>query len=197
MKKIINIKKDTNNKFLNLYSLTYQDDKKQYEYYMASRRDEKNLSCLGSDKTDAVRIIPYFVKDKKIYIVLIYEFRHPIGCYIYSVPAGLIDEGESFEQAAKRELMEEIGAKVVSLKQTEKPSYSSVGLTDEKLVCFEAQVDLIYKQQLDENEDIKIKIIALDELEEFLDNNQFGLQSALQLRGFIYKKKLEQLKGKI
>ena len=48
-----------------------------------------------------------------------------------------------------------------------------------------------------ENEDIKIKIIALDELEEFLDNNQFGLQSALQLRGFIYKKKLEQLKGKI
>ena len=193
MKKIINIKKETNNKFLNLYSLTYQDGQKQYDYYTASRRGEKNLSCLGSTKTDAVRVIPYFVKDQKIYVVLIYEFRHPICCYIYSVPAGLIDEGESFEQAATRELMEEIGAKVVFLKQTEKPSYSSVGLTDEKLVCFEAQVELVYKQRLDENEDIKIKIIALDELEEFLDNNQFGLQSALQLRSFIYRKKLEKM----
>ena len=43
----------------------------------------------------------------------------------------------------------------------------------------------------------KLLYEAIDELEEFLDNNQFGLQSALQLRGFIYKKKLEQLKGKI
>lgn len=195
-KNIVNIKKETNFKYLNLYTLTYQDREKVYDYYVASRRDEKNLTCVGNDVTDAVRIIPYFEKDGKTYVVLINEFRHAINGYMYSVPAGLVDDGETEMQSAIREVKEETGATVKTIYQTESARFVSAGMTDEKISCFEAEVVLDGEQNLGETEDIKVKVIAIDELEQFLDNNVFGMQTALQLRAFLYRKKLENLQGK-
>ena len=177
---------------MNLYTETYKYVDKVYNYYIASRRDENDLSCLGSDTVDAVRIIPYFNKGGKTFVVLIYEFRHAINSYMYSVPAGLVDKGEQPLNAAIRELGEEIGAKVLKIKETEKASYVSAGMTDEKIACYEAEVEMGGKQHLDANEDIRIKIVELDDLENFINENQFGMQSALQLRAFIYRTKLEK-----
>lgn len=195
VKKIVNIKKETNFKYLNLYTLTYEDRGKVYDYYVASRRDEKSLTCMGNDVTDAVRIVPYFVKDDKTYVVLIHEFRHAICGYMYSVPAGLVDEGETELQSAIREVKEETGATVKNIYQTEVARFVSAGMTDEKISCFEAEVVLDGEQSLGETEDIRVKVIDLDELEDFLNNNNFGMQTALQLRAFLYRKKLEKLQG--
>ena len=192
MRKIEDIEKLTNVKFLNLYKIHYNTDGKKHFYYVASRREAKDLECNNVHKTDAVRIIPYFRENDKIYVVLIKEFRHAINRYVYGTPAGLVDEGEDSKSAAIRELSEEIGAEVLSITNTVQTSYSSAGLTDETLECFEAEVKLNHKQHLDENEDIDIKLIELDKLPEFLKNNQFCLQSALSLRAFYYKMKYEQ-----
>ncbi|MCU0255216.1 MAG: NUDIX hydrolase [Vicinamibacterales bacterium] len=43
------------------------------------------------------------------HIVLIRQYRHPVGEWLWEVVAGSIDEGESPEQAARRECHEEIG----------------------------------------------------------------------------------------
>ena len=195
MKKCISIKQNTDFKYLNLYTATYTDCGKKYDYYIASRRRIEDLSVNGSEKVDAVRIIPYIKRNNKIYVVLINEFRHAIGDYIYSVPAGLIDDGETYERAAERELREEIGAEVISLDMTQKASYVSAGMTDEKLICYEAEVKLIHKQSLDENEDIKIKIVELDNLENFIEQNNFGLLDALQLKAFASKLALQKQRG--
>src|SRR5436309_14191688 len=42
-------------------------------------------------------------------VVLIRQYRHPTGQTLLETPAGSVDEGESAEEAAQRELAEEIG----------------------------------------------------------------------------------------
>lgn len=41
--------------------------------------------------------------------LVISQFRPPLNCWSIEFPAGLIDEGETPEEAAKRELEEETG----------------------------------------------------------------------------------------
>lgn len=48
--------------------------------------------------------------DEDGFVYLVRQYRHPYGTDVLEAPAGMIDEGESPEQAAARELREEIGA---------------------------------------------------------------------------------------
>ncbi|KAJ4498391.1 NUDIX hydrolase domain-like protein [Lentinula lateritia] len=47
--------------------------------------------------------------------VVVEQYRPPIGKFIIELPAGLVDEGETPEQAAIRELEEETGYNTSSL----------------------------------------------------------------------------------
>jgi len=191
MKKFIKVDKITDLDFPNMYQITYKKNGKYSTYNVASRRNLVDLECNSKGKVDAVRIVPYIIQDGNIQVVLIKEFRSAINKYIYSVPAGLVDGDEQCETSAIRELKEEIGAKVVSIVRTEKGSYSSAGMTDEKIECFEAEVELAYQQELEETEDITIQVVPLEEIIEFIDKNDFCIQSALMLKAFYYKKKLD------
>lgn len=195
MRYIKNINKVTDLKYLNLYQAIYDVDGKEFVYNFASRRNLGKLVCEGVDKVDAVRILPFTIKDNEIYVVLIKEFRYPLNTYIYSTPAGLVDAGEDTINSAKREVEEEIGGKVLNINKVQGMAYSSAGLTDETLECYEAEVELSGKQALEKFEDIDYELVRLDDLLSFIDSHKFGMQSALQLREFYYKKKLEILKG--
>ncbi len=46
---------------------------------------------------------------------LVRQYRHPTGKFLLEVPAGKVDEGETPEEAARRELKEEVGAEVDAL----------------------------------------------------------------------------------
>lgn len=63
------------------------------------------------------------------YLVLIKQFRAPFNDFIVEAPAGVVDKGETPDEAAVRELVEEIGykpRKLVKLgKYTPAPGYSS------------------------------------------------------------------------
>ena len=48
-------------------------------------------------------------------VVLTREFRHPVRGWRWQVPRGFCDEGETGEQAAARELEEELGTRPLSL----------------------------------------------------------------------------------
>ena len=67
-------------------------------------------------------------------LVVLREYRVPIGDYIYALPAGLIDGKESIEEAARRELKEETGLDLTKVDKITPPIYSSAGLTDESVV---------------------------------------------------------------
>lgn len=47
--------------------------------------------------------------------LLVRQYRHPTGKFLLEVPAGKVDEGETPEAAARRELREEVGAEAETL----------------------------------------------------------------------------------
>jgi ADP-ribose pyrophosphatase len=86
-------------------------------------------------RCDAVVIVPILrSRGRPPRLVMLREYRVPVADYIYAFPAGLAEEGESPEDVARRELMEETGLEVVAVKRVSPPVYSSAGLTDESAV---------------------------------------------------------------
>ena len=81
---------------------------------------------------DAVIIVPILAaKGSRTGLVLIKEFRVPVGDYIHAFPAGLLETGEKIEQAVRREMLEETGLEVQRFKRITPALYSTSGLTDE------------------------------------------------------------------
>lgn len=77
-------------------------------------------------------------------VLLIKQYRHPVGEYLWEIPAGLLDvQGESKLDAAQRELMEETGW--VATQWEELTSfYTSPGGNSEQIDIFLAQ-DLTFR----------------------------------------------------
>lgn len=120
----------------------------------------KNINLEYLDKSNAVALVVFDSKKENVYLVK--QYRPGSDDYQLEVVAGLIDEGENEDEAAYRELREELGIKKDSIKSFTKmdnyyyviPSYST-----EKLYFYEVILNenvKFYNQKLDETEDIEI-----------------------------------------
>jgi len=126
-------KKLTNLKWLNLFDVTYVDKNgRNNSWQIASRAQEPKCVTGRFTKPDAVVIVPFHTPENKI--VITKEYRVPLADYEYGFPAGLVDDGESIEQAARRELNEETGLTLTRVISISPPIYSSAGMTDESVV---------------------------------------------------------------
>jgi ADP-ribose pyrophosphatase len=125
-------RKLTDEKWLNLFNVKYvAKTGEEKSWQMATRKKEPKCVTGRYDQPDAVVIVPFHkAKDK---LVITREYRVPLNDYEYGFPAGLIDEGESVEQAARRELREETGLNLSRLIKISPPIYSSAGMTDESV----------------------------------------------------------------
>jgi len=75
---------------------------------------------------------------RELRVLLARQYRHPAGAYLWELPAGRIDEGESELQAAKRELLEETGYSARHWKRALR-FYASPGFLDETMAIYEAR----------------------------------------------------------
>ena len=118
---------------------------------------------------DAVAVAPILRHpNKPPSTLLVLQYRPPVQATCVEFPAGLIDEGESPEEAAVRELWEETGyeGKVVDVSPT---IVSDPGLTDANMQMVTVEVELKEgdkepEQHLDEGEHIERRIVPLSEL---------------------------------
>jgi ADP-ribose pyrophosphatase len=96
-------------------------------------------------------------------VLLERQYRYPAGGYLWELPAGRIDEGETALAGAKRELLEETGYTAKRWKRA-LFFYSSPGFLDETMTIYLAR-DLVPGQaQPEEDELIVPRFFPLDKL---------------------------------
>lgn len=107
----------------------------------------------------AAAILPFIDKDR---LLLIRQYRYCAGGYIWEIPAGTLEQGETPETCAKRELEEETGYLARQWKKlgviTPVPAYS-----DEKIHLFVAENLSQTINNLDEDEIIDVHPTRMDE----------------------------------
>ncbi|KAI0172490.1 ADP-ribose pyrophosphatase [Hypoxylon sp. FL1284] len=92
-------------KWINLVKITYEDEDGQVRTWEAMRRAGRPKASA----VDAVQMIAVLESPAGPRLLLEKQFRAPAGKLVIEFPAGLVDEGETPEQAALRELREETG----------------------------------------------------------------------------------------
>lgn len=86
-----------------------------------------------AEHVDAVGVVPL---DDDGRVVLVRQYRHPLGRHLLEIPAGLLDvEGEGVEDAARRELAEETGLAADRLERLTRFE-NSAGWSDEATTVF-------------------------------------------------------------
>ncbi|KAK3396001.1 NUDIX hydrolase domain-like protein [Sordaria brevicollis] len=129
---------------------------------------ERTTRPKGTD-FDGVSVIAILEKDTGREILLEKQYRPPIDQICIELPAGLIDKGETAEQAAVRELKEETGY-VAQASTTSPIMFNDPGFCNTNLKLVEVSVDMSLpenqnlKPELEENEFIEVFTVKLADL---------------------------------
>ena len=175
MKKHEVVQKETvwEGKFLRGVGITYRDSLGILRKWESVER----RNCDG-----IVAVVPITDEEEAIFIR---QFRPPVNSHVIEFPAGLNDRGESPENAARRELLEETGYEAKEMKFLAKGPLSS-GSSGEVLTVYLAR-GLIFRGigQRDETEDMEVIKVPVNEVYErlsrmeaegnFIDIKVFGL----------------------
>lgn len=184
--KIKNVKKLSDYSHLNLYAVQYTDMVNQdRQWIFASRSKNSNPLNKNTLTPDAVVIVPFHEKYQKL--VIIKEFRVPLGGYQYGFPAGLIDEGETIEQAGKRELFEETGLKVDRILKRSPGIFSSSGMTDESVSMLFVECKGEPSSEFNEaSEDIEVMMVSVQQARDILhdDTIKFDVKTWIVMHMF-------------
>lgn len=182
----------TETKFLSLYDAEYENKKgKEKHWIIASRKNYDTLKAQffqgKEEKIDAVIIAALHIESNSL--VLIKQFRIPLNDYVYELPAGLLDENESMEEAVNRELKEETGLSLMEIdyKKSKNKVYVSAGMTDESVAIVYCTCNgVISNNYLEDDEDIEAILVSKDEAKKMLKQDlKMDIKAWMALQSFI------------
>jgi ADP-ribose pyrophosphatase len=106
-------------------------------------------------------------------IIIVRQYRPAIEDYVYELPSGHLEKGETPEQAIRRELKEETNCKarkVILLGE----NYPDTGRLENRQWAFYAQdVEVHPFPDPDENEGIEVSLVTVDKLFEMMNGGRF------------------------
>ena len=191
MKKCRDVQKLTDNRFLNLYHIDAVDRTgKDFDYYFASRNDEAQIK-IRTKELKAEGIVIYAVTDEpQPRLVLIRQYRYPLDAYIFELPAGLVDAGETPAQAAAREMKEDTGLDFTEYTGGEaryrRPYFMGPGFTDEtSAAVFGIVSGEISDRGTESTEDIEVLFADKDTVRRILDTERVSLRGAYLMMQFL------------
>lgn len=191
MAQIREIIRQTQNKFLNMFEFRGTNKMGHpFRYFVASRaeKDEDLKAVSGENFPDGV-IMYSLYGEKKDRVVLIRQFRIPLGGYLYEFPAGLVEKGEDYREAAVREMHEETGLTMTPIEADpmyEAPRFTTAGLTDESCcMVYGYASGEPSRKYLEEGEEIQIILADREEVKRILKEERVALMCAYQLMHFL------------
>ena len=129
------------------------------------------------------------LRDNKM--VVVEQYRKPLGKNQVEIPAGKLDAGEEPVAAARRELEEETGYRCGELKPIAS-FYTSPGFADELIHLFAAEQLESGNPNLDEDEYLDCFAVTLDEAKELIRQGRMSDSKTITA---VYAWQLYQLTG--
>lgn len=195
MKKYTKVHKLSDNKFLNLFKLdALTDSGRAFDYFFVSRRSGDNIKLLTKDSAaEGVVIYPVLREDPEK-IVMIRQYRYPLDDYLYELPAGLIDAGETPDEAAVREMKEETGLDFTVYTNGDdayrRPFFMGAGFTDESCnAVFGYASGEISREDMEDTESIQVLIVDKAEAARILREEKVSIRAAYLLMNFLHADK--------
>jgi ADP-ribose pyrophosphatase len=146
----------TQERWINLFAATFENRGQTGRWVFASRKRNPHQER----HADAVIMIPILRNPgEPPRLVVIREFRVPVGDYCIGFPAGLIDDGETVEDTARREIAEETGLRVTAVKHVTPPLLMSSGLTDESACLAFVDVEGTPNPQPEQSESLEVELL--------------------------------------
>ncbi len=184
--KILNISPVDKLEYLHPFAIEYADKKGEKRVWeLSSRADEDRLRSEifdGKSYSDGTLIVA--TDEDKTNLVMLREFRIIAGKYVYTFPAGLIEEGESIERASIREFKEETGMEL-EVRHIDRERYISVGMSNEKAnTVFGYYSGTASNEYQEANEDAEVVIVDRDMAIELLKNEEVTMRSSLILQHY-------------
>lgn len=105
-------------------------------------------------------------------VLMVRQYRHPVKETLLEIPGGFIDEGETPEEAMRRELKEETGYEFSSVINVGRIA-ANPGVLDNFTYLFLAKGGIkTSEQNLDQNEELHVEKISITELKNLLLENK-------------------------
>jgi ADP-ribose pyrophosphatase len=155
-----------------------------------------NVTRLSLERGDAVAVLLHELDTDSL--LFTEQYRYPAKRrdqpWSLELPAGAIDEGEKPEEAAKREVLEEIGYKVKSLEKIV-TYFPSPGVSSEQITILFGKVKTADKVDEEggvesENEDIKLVKLKKNQARQMLREGKINNSiSIVGLQWFFLEKK--------
>ncbi|MCR5671035.1 MAG: NUDIX hydrolase [Butyrivibrio sp.] len=139
-----NVESIIDKKFIRVFDLQYEEGR---HYFDATRRSQDDLVATKTEEEfktmlpDAVScVVIVKTEGKEDRLLLSYEYRYPVGRFLLSVPAGLVDKEDAEKEnplleTARREIHEETGIVIDDsrdeLSVINPLLFSTPGMTDE------------------------------------------------------------------
>jgi ADP-ribose pyrophosphatase len=126
-----------------------------------SPRTHKEHDFYILESRDWVNVIPLTNQND---VVLIRQYRHGIGSITLEIPGGIVEHGDSHEESARRELLEETGYRDSSMLLLGSVHANPAFLTNRCYTYLARDVLPFSGQDQDEKEDIEIIMRPLEEI---------------------------------
>lgn len=171
------IEKKDSGKYITRYDINYKtEDGQDKVYEIISRNpDIKSQDELSGNAPDAVVLIMTSEDGQRI--LLNKEFRMAAGRFVYNFPAGLIDPGETPEEAAARELREETGLNLTRVDDIIGLSYSAVGFSNEMNVCVVGSCEGEIAMSDSSFEEIEAEWYTKEDIRRLLQSERFAART--------------------
>lgn len=171
------LEKKASGRFIHLYNLYYETEDRQAKTYEIVSRDGniQTQEDLYNKSADSVVLMITDTTGEKILIMK--EYRMAMGQWVYNFPAGLIDPGETAEEAGKRELKEETGLDLISIEDKIGIGYNAVGFSNEKSVCLVGTASGKFAKSTSAVEEIEAGWFTKAEVRELLKKYPFAART--------------------